>query len=105
MVGLAAEPDPLEQGLGPPASEVPGPPKHREGAALSRQERHLNVLDHGQLGEHRGNLKGPGKSLPPDPVCRQTVNSRASEAYHAAVGGELARQEIKERGLACGWGR
>ena len=67
---------------------------------MVRLQGHLDVLEHGQRREGRGDLEGAAHSSAPDRVGREPGETLALEAHLARVRPELARQHVEQGGLA-----
>jgi len=86
-LGARREAHPLEQ----------SPRADRRAAANESAE--LHVLEHGQSFEQPDRLERPGDPTPRELVGAQPHDVRIREADRAAVGAEVARDEIDQRGL------
>ncbi len=66
----------------------------------ARQARHEHVLEHGHAAEELRQLERPGHAHAGVDVRRPAAHPPAAHQHLAAVGLEVSRQEVDERGLA-----
>jgi len=75
-------------------------PPHREQLAVVGQQRHLNVLHHGQRRKSLGDLEGAAHPQPPNGAGLAAHQFLAVEQDGALVGPELAVDHVEGGGLA-----
>src|SRR5262245_4731755 len=75
-------------------------PQHREASARDAPAGEIDVVDHREAGEQRRNLVGAAQAAANALVRREARHVLAEEADGAGTRREVARDAIKERGLA-----
>ena len=78
----------------------PRQPRHRVAPARAGLAGQLQVVAHGQLGEHARDLEGATEPEVHAPVRRQARHVVAAEGDAAAAGLHLAGEHLEQRGLA-----